>query len=191
MRKFLFITPYFPPQSQVGALRPLKFVRHLPQQGWLPVVLADLWPTDGMDPELPQFVPPDVQVHYDYSHRAAPTWRALQSGELAKKRPGNTVARAKPLHERILPQWLQDPELLPLGEHSPDMPWACRAALRILRAQPDIEAIVVNADPFASFVQENPNDYAEGVYTGFGVDYVPLRGFESITVNVTVSSFAA
>ena len=50
---------------------------------------------------------------------------------------------------------------------------------------------VVNADPFASFVQENPNDYAEGVYTGFGVDYVPLRGFESITVNVTVSSFAA
>ncbi len=152
MRKFLFITPYFPPQSQVGALRPLKFVRHLPQQGWLPVVLADLWPTDGMDPELPQFVPPDVQVHYDYSHRAAPTWRALQSGELAKKRPGNTVARAKPLHERILPQWLQDPELLPLGEHSPDMPWACRAALRILRAQPDIEAIVVNADPFAASV---------------------------------------
>ncbi len=152
MRKFLFITPYFPPQSQVGALRPLKFVRHLPAAGWLPVVLTDLWPSDGMDTELTRFVPPEVEVHYNYSHRAAPTWAALQSGDLAKKRPGNTVARAKPLHERLLPQWLQDPELLPLGEHSPDIPWAYRAALQILRGQPDIEAIVVNADPFAASV---------------------------------------
>jgi hypothetical protein len=152
MRKFLYITPYFPPQSQVGALRPLKFVRHLPATGWLPVVLADLWPTDGMDPALSQFVPPEVPVHYDYSHRAAKTWAALLSGELQKKRTGNTVARAKPLHERILPQWLQDPELLPLGEHTPDMPHAYRAALRILRENPDIEAILVNADPFAASV---------------------------------------
>ena len=152
MRKFLFITPYFPPQSQVGALRPLKFVRHLPAQGWLPVVLADLWPSDGMDPELAKFVPPEVPVHYNYSRRAAPTWAALQSGELTRKRQGNTVARAKPLHERLLPKWLQDPELLPLGEHSPDMPWAYRAALAILKADPQIEAIVVNADPFAASV---------------------------------------
>lgn len=152
MRKFLYITPYFPPQSQVGALRPLKFVRHLPATGWLPVVLADLWPTDGMDAELDAFVPPEVPVFRDYSALAQPTWQALQSGELAKKRPGNTVARAKPLHERILPHWLQNPELLPLGEHSPDMPHAYRAALRVIAQHPQIEAIVVNADPFAASV---------------------------------------
>ncbi len=151
MRKFLYITPYFPPQSQVGALRPLKFVRHLPAQGWLPVVLADLWPTDGVDAELPRFVPPEVAVTYDYSRRAAPTFAALQSGTLTQKRAVATVQRVK-WHERLLPKWLQDPDLIPLGEHSPDMPWAYRAARKILKTNPDIEAIVVNADPFAASV---------------------------------------
>ncbi len=41
MRPFLYISPYFPPDSRVGALRPLKFVRHLPSCGYRPVVLAD------------------------------------------------------------------------------------------------------------------------------------------------------
>jgi hypothetical protein len=49
---------------------------------------------------------------------------------------------------------------------------------------------LVNADPFASYVTENPNDYASGTYNGLSVDYTPLRGFESITINVAVSSFA-
>jgi len=49
---------------------------------------------------------------------------------------------------------------------------------------------LVNADPFGSYVAENPNDYESGTYNGLSVDYTPLRGFESITVNVIVSSFA-
>lgn len=49
---------------------------------------------------------------------------------------------------------------------------------------------LVNADPFSSYVAENPNDYATGTYNGLSVDYTPLRGFESITINVAVSNFA-
>lgn len=49
---------------------------------------------------------------------------------------------------------------------------------------------LVNADPFSSYVTENPNDYATGTYNGLSVDYTPLRGFESITINVAVSNFA-
>lgn len=49
---------------------------------------------------------------------------------------------------------------------------------------------LVNADPFGSYTTENPNDYASGTYNGLSVEYTPLRGFESITINVTVSSFA-
>jgi hypothetical protein len=49
---------------------------------------------------------------------------------------------------------------------------------------------LVNADPFASYATENPNDYQSGTYNGISVDYTPLRGFENITVNVTVSNFA-
>jgi hypothetical protein len=48
----------------------------------------------------------------------------------------------------------------------------------------------VNADPFPSYVTENPSDYASGTYKGMSIDYVPLRGFESIVFNVTVSNFA-
>lgn len=50
---------------------------------------------------------------------------------------------------------------------------------------------LVNADPFASYVQENPNDYGTGTYDGYSIEYVPLRGFESITINIVVSQFAA
>ncbi len=50
---------------------------------------------------------------------------------------------------------------------------------------------LVNADPFASYTEENPNDYEAGRYDGISVDYTPLRGFESITINVTVSNFVS
>ena len=48
---------------------------------------------------------------------------------------------------------------------------------------------LVNADPFGSYTTENPNDYGNGVYNGISIVYTPLRGFQSILVNVTVSSF--
>jgi hypothetical protein len=50
---------------------------------------------------------------------------------------------------------------------------------------------VVNAEPFATYVTENPSDYSTGVYNGFSIVYVPLRGFDSITINITVSNFAS
>lgn len=49
---------------------------------------------------------------------------------------------------------------------------------------------IINAEPFRAYTTENPNDYAAGVYDGISVEYTPLRGFESITVNIAVSSFA-
>ena len=146
MRQFLYITPYFPPQTQVGALRPLKFVRHLPLAGWQPIVLCDLWPTDAMDPSLEAMLPPEVVVVRDYSRRARPTYARMAEIAAQGKRP-----KAQPKwHERILPKWLNNPELLPLGEHSPDMPHALVAARQVLKDYPGIEAILVNADPFAA-----------------------------------------
>ena len=50
---------------------------------------------------------------------------------------------------------------------------------------------VVNADPFSSYIAEQPSDYSTGTYNGLAVDYMPLRGFESITINITVSNFAS
>ena len=50
---------------------------------------------------------------------------------------------------------------------------------------------LVNAEPFIAYNVENPNDYAVGAYNGISVEYTPLRGFESITINVTVTNFVA
>lgn len=49
---------------------------------------------------------------------------------------------------------------------------------------------LINADPFGSYVVENPGDYPAGVYDGISVDFTPLKGFEGITINMTVSNFA-
>jgi len=50
---------------------------------------------------------------------------------------------------------------------------------------------VVNADPFSSYVSENPNDYGNQVYNGYAIEYVPQLGFDSVTINILVSQFAA
>jgi glycosyltransferase involved in cell wall biosynthesis len=147
LRQFLYITPYFAPQTQVGALRPLKFCRHLAPFGWQPVVLCDLWQSDAVDLRMLNHVPADVQVLRDYSAKAQPTWRGL----LADGPRNPAPKREKPWHERVLPPWLlEQSELVPLGEHSPDMPHAYRAARHALERFPACEAIVVNADPFAA-----------------------------------------
>lgn len=50
---------------------------------------------------------------------------------------------------------------------------------------------VINAIPFVPYYEANPSDYAIGVYNGFSVTFAPLRGFESITINVNVTNFVA
>lgn len=156
MRRFLYLTPYFPPQTRVGALRPLKFARHLPDFGWAPVVLADLGRGDDIDQRLYDLVPDSCEVVWDYSSRAAGTWRALEQrqvgeGSPSPRREPSRIARAvgRVIHRvgRAVPP--PSPELLPLGEHSPRMLHALRSGRRLLKRYP-CEAILVNADPYAA-----------------------------------------
>ena len=46
----------------------------------------------------------------------------------------------------------------------------------------------VNAVSFATYVAQNPSDYAVGVYKGLSCTFVPLRGFSSITIYLTASN---
>lgn len=61
-RSFLYLTPRFAPSATVGALRAVKFCRHLPACGWRPVVLCDVDPSRGYDPSLNAMLPPEVVV---------------------------------------------------------------------------------------------------------------------------------
>lgn len=153
MRRFLYLTPYFAPQTRVGALRPIKFARHLPVFGWQPVVLCDLFASDPIHPALEAVVPTDIEVIADFSGEAAEAWKTRhQRHAAARTRPAR-----KPGEEVDLRRWLRgplraldNPELLLLSEHGPNMPHAYAAALRVLDNHPDLQAIVVNADPYAA-----------------------------------------
>lgn len=50
-------------------------------------------------------------------------------------------------------------------------------------------ASVVTATPFATYTQQNPSNYAAGIYGGLSVEYTPSRGFAKIVLNITVSQF--
>lgn len=46
----------------------------------------------------------------------------------------------------------------------------------------------VTATPFATYVAQNPNNYAAGVYNGIAATVIPQNGFKAITFNVLVSN---
>lgn len=50
--------------------------------------------------------------------------------------------------------------------------------------------VVVNAEPLSTYSVENPNDYAQGLYSGISVAYTPARGFTQIVYNVDVFNLA-
>lgn len=149
MRRLLYITPYFPPQTKVGALRPLKFVRHLPEHGWEPVVLCDLKSGDKVDQLLLDAVPEGTEVHWNYS-TDGPKNRAKA---FATKPPSAQAARGKKKSAfSQLPEKLGwSPEFVPLGAHRLDMAAAKRAGRALLSTQ-TFDAIMVNADPYASML---------------------------------------
>jgi len=149
MRKFLYITPYFPPMSRVGALRPLKFARHQPDYGWTPVVLCDMWKGAAIDTKLLSAVPESVPVVRNYTRGAKSAMKeALDpTASAAKKGP----RKSGPGLERFVPKWLDNPEILPLSDHALAMPYSVKAALDLLEQEP-CDAIVVNADPYEALL---------------------------------------
>lgn len=127
MRRFLYISPYFPPQRRVGALRPLKFARHLPALGWAPTVLTQAPADPPSDAALLEALPPEVELHGGWG------------------RPPGVIGR-----------WLRarfpSGDVIPLGHHRLDLAAAGASARALLARDARLEAIVVNADPYAALV---------------------------------------
>ena len=64
MKKFLLITYAFPPMGLVGALRPYRLCRYLPNMGWVPEVIT-VQPRKGLylDSTLLNDIPGVVNIH--------------------------------------------------------------------------------------------------------------------------------
>lgn len=139
--------------TRVGALRPLKFARHLPAFGWAPVVLADLRPEEAVDPRLTGFVPATTTVIHDYGRHARVQAEAVASGEArAPTRPPPPAAAGRPKRARLLRPRRGAEDFNPLGRHAFGIPYALRSARAALEQHSDCEAIVVNADPNAALL---------------------------------------
>lgn len=80
MRSFLYLTPRFAPAATVGALRAVKFCRHLPSQGWRPVVLCDVEPSRGFDPSLEALLPDEICVEVGWRRGSAASLAEVTRG---------------------------------------------------------------------------------------------------------------
>ena len=81
MKRVLIVSYFFPPVSNMGSHRILRFVRHLREFGWEPVVLtADFKGWTQVDPRLTERVPADVEVHRVGHVDLTGLWQKLRGG---------------------------------------------------------------------------------------------------------------
>ncbi len=148
-RRYLLISPAFPPMSRIGAKRALHLCRNLPHFGWEPVVLAAPPRDNHVDPRLAESLPPAIVVSRGYSgvlrslvHRLM-HFRALPFEE-------TPVNRQRRLRERrVLGQDLGF--LTPFDQYFYDTAAAVRQGLALVRRH-ELEAIQVSADPWSALL---------------------------------------
>jgi glycosyltransferase involved in cell wall biosynthesis len=147
-RRVLYIAYAYPPTGGAGVQRTSKFVKYLPQFGWLPSVLTVSNPSVPLlDASLGRDIPDTTVI------RRARTWEpsyALKATISTAKQPsGGRMPSAWGFFKRwtrsLTTALLQpDPQVLWL-------PAAIRAGKSLLREQPH-HAIVVSGPPFSSFL---------------------------------------
>ena len=145
-KRFLMVSPYFPPMKNVGAKRALSFARHLPSRGWSPAVLA-LPIGENRDPALEPFLP-DVPV--DHGYRSGPLARMLDRSSKPSNQLHKGDARAKTTGQRsgLWATLKREVEGLPFDRYAKFLPWALRRAEALIREH-DCRLIHVNAGPFS------------------------------------------
>jgi glycosyltransferase involved in cell wall biosynthesis len=147
-RRVLYIAYTYPPIGGAGVQRTSKFVKYLPQFGWLPSVLTVANPSVPLlDTSLGRDIPDTTLV------RRARTWEPSYAvkASLAAARPESGRRHFSPwgilkrLTRRLTIALLQpDPQILWL-------PAAIRAGKGLLHEHPH-HAIVVSGPPFSSFL---------------------------------------
>lgn len=176
MRRLLLVSYPFPPSAVVGALRPLRMARHLPDFGYEVEVL-----TTGIgegerdfDMQLLHAVPERTVVH------------RVPVRHFLKRDPWRQPPRSQPLHRAWWKARSYATHVLgPLDWFAPWAHDARRYAEGLLRTR-RFDAVVVTAPPFSSLVECAPLRRATGVplvldlrdlWTARFVDVDEARGY--------------
>ncbi len=149
-RRYLLVSPYFPPMSRIGGKRALHLCRNLPAFGWEPVVLAAP-PRDGhVDPELEEMLPPGLVVSRGYAGPLRSLAHRWLRPERLPFQETRSVGRAPRMRDRtILGQDMGF--VTPLDQYVFDLPGAVREGVALIRRR-GLEAIQVSADPWSGFL---------------------------------------
>ncbi len=141
MKRVLVISYSFPPASNMGSHRILRFVRHLREFGWEPVVLT-AWVNDASqtDASLLERMPRDARIERVSGVDLTGLWRALRGGgpSAGQSPSGRGLALTT-----FLNRWVMIPDKF--------FPWirpAVRAAETMLRAE-KFDAIYSTSDPLS------------------------------------------
>ncbi|NQW62219.1 MAG: hypothetical protein HQ461_05250 [Deltaproteobacteria bacterium] len=161
MRSFLYLTPRFAPAATVGALRAVKFCRHLPSQGWRPVVLSDMEAARGFDPSLEALLPAEISVEVGWRPESVAVLAAMRAGLRVAPDVDNRGPFKRGLADRIratAPALIDGPRALlqelklPLSANElRDIQHAVEAARRLV-VRERCEAIVASGPPWQALV---------------------------------------
>ena len=180
------IAYYFPPEGNAGSYRPLRFVQHLPAEGWTSSVITQSTDRyERFDPRLLDLVPKDAEV---VRTQGRDLWLAIQ-GKRAQKRkglPGIPVRQGARNHlelrSRMRASLREAVRKTEAWYYHPDMAMSwIRPAVKatidsVRRIRPNV--IWATAGPISSFV------VAERASQATGVPYViDFRDAWTITYN--------
>ena len=161
MRSFLYLTPRFAPAATVGALRAVKFCRHLPVQGWRPVVLSDMEAARGFDPSLELLLPAEISVEVGWRPESGAVLSAMRAGLRVAPDVDTRGPFKRALADRIratAPALIDGPRALlqelklPLSASELRRIHHAVAAARRLVARERCEAIVASGPPWEALV---------------------------------------
>ncbi|MBX3441621.1 MAG: glycosyltransferase family 4 protein [Planctomyces sp.] len=142
MRRLLYITYLFPPANNVGVHRTVRFLKSLPECGWMPTVLTPDRPkVQGVEPSLVERLDSGLSV--------------VRTGSMELLNYGRSLDSESPSGNGWMETLLQPPRDLWRYLALPDeklgwVPSAVRAGARLLRQQ-SFDAIFVTGKPFSSF----------------------------------------
>jgi hypothetical protein len=161
MRSFLYLTPRFAPAATVGALRAVKFCRHLPAQGWRPVVLSDMEAARGFDPSLEAMLPAEICLEVGWRPESGAVLAAMRAGLRVAPEVDNRSPFRRALADRLrtaAPALIDGPRALlqelklPLSANElRNIQHAVNAARRLV-VRERCEAIVASGPPWQALV---------------------------------------
>jgi glycosyltransferase involved in cell wall biosynthesis len=140
MKRVLIVSYFFPPVSNMGSHRILRFVRHLREFGWEPVVLTGKsagWTTT--DEHLLRQIPTDIEVLRVGGFDLTEIWQKLRGGGGGQDSVGATPSRSQGL-TTFLNRWVMIPDKY--------FPWI-RPATQAGAAVKNIAAIYSTSDPLS------------------------------------------